>query len=218
MENFLKILGVLIVPIIVVFLNNRLAKLKHEREIKAEFLKLAEEFENKEVERRSLLYKDRLAKSLFNHDALTYREAKFFAQYENADLWIKEFIKVRGRIKRIGDEEENISGLTTKHTKSKIFFSVLGYIFFTFIGLIPFVKFNTYRQQIISYFQEGMYLNVFLMISIFLICLVCGFLCLKYIEKSADSWFFLYTFKRDAFKLKKRDEHNSESYTTDVDL
>ncbi|WP_151744592.1 hypothetical protein [Acinetobacter calcoaceticus] len=79
MENFLKILGVLVVPIIVVFLTNRLAKFQHEREIKAEFLKLAEEFENKEVGTRSILYKDRLDKFLFNHDALTYREAKFFA-------------------------------------------------------------------------------------------------------------------------------------------
>ncbi|MFV5659346.1 hypothetical protein VXR58_03840 [Acinetobacter pittii] len=210
MENFLKILGVLIVPIMVVFLNNRLARLKHEREIKAEFLKLAEEFEHEEVERRSILYKDRLAKSLFNHDTLTYREAKFFAQYENADLWIKEFIKVRGRLKRIGDKEENISGFTIKHTKSKIFYSVLGYIFFTFIGLIPFVKFNIYMQQISSYFQEGIYLNLFLKISIFLICLVCGFLCLKYIEKSADSWLFLHTFNKEAFKSKKQDEHISE--------
>jgi len=71
METFLKIAGVLIVPILLVFLNNRLAKLKHDREIKAEFLKLAEDFENKGIDSRSTLYKDRLAKSLFNNDALT---------------------------------------------------------------------------------------------------------------------------------------------------
>ena len=58
METFLKIAGVLIVPILLVFLNNRLAELKHDREIKAEFLKLAEEFENKDIDSRSILYKD----------------------------------------------------------------------------------------------------------------------------------------------------------------
>ena len=46
MEILLKIVGVLIVPILIVILNNRLAKLKHDREIKAEFLKLAEDLES----------------------------------------------------------------------------------------------------------------------------------------------------------------------------
>lgn len=82
MENLLKIggvLAVLVVPIVLSFLNNKLAHLKHKQESKAESLKLAAEFEVQDLERHSVLYKDRLTKSLFNNDSLTYNEAKFFS-------------------------------------------------------------------------------------------------------------------------------------------
>lgn len=88
--------GGLIVPILIVILNNRLAKLKHDREIKAEFLKLAEDLEGEQLEKRSTLYKDRLVKSAFNDDAITYSEVKFFLNYENADLWVRDYVKIRG--------------------------------------------------------------------------------------------------------------------------
>lgn len=97
METFIKIggvLAVLVVPIVLAFLNNKLAHLKHKQESKLEALKLAAEFEAEDIKKRSALYKDRLAQSLFNNDALTYNEAKFFSQYENADYWVAEYAEI----------------------------------------------------------------------------------------------------------------------------
>lgn len=136
METFLKIAGVLIVPILLVFLNNRLGKLKHDREIKAEFLKLAEDFESKDIDSRSTLYKDRLAKSLFNNDALTYSEAKFFSHYDNADIWVKDYAKIRGFLTRERDETGVITGFRPKYNWIKISLAFTGYSVFAFVGLI----------------------------------------------------------------------------------
>ena len=210
METFLKIAGVLIVPILLVFLNNRLAKLKHDREIKAEFLKLAEDFENKGIDSRSTLYKDRLAKSLFNNDALTYSEAKFFSSYENADLWVKEYAKIRGFLRRERDETGVITGFRPKYNWIKISLAFTGYSAFTFIGLIPFYKFNEYIAKIIIYYEKGVLLNILITTVPFGMCLVAGFLCLKYIEKCADCGIFLHDFKKDAFKVVEAEKTSEE--------
>lgn len=103
METFLKIggiLAVLVVPILLAILNNKLAHLKHKQESKVEALRLAVEFEVQDLKTRSALYKDRLAKSLFNNDSLTYNEAKFFSQYENADYWVAQYAEIRGMLTR----------------------------------------------------------------------------------------------------------------------
>lgn len=210
MENFLKIAGVLIVPILLVFLNNRLAKLKHDREIKAEFLKLAEDFENKDIDRRSTLYKDRLAKSLFNNDALTYSEAKFFSHYENADIWMKDYAKIRGLLTRERDETGAVTGFIPKYNWIKISLAFTGYSVFAFIGLIPFYKFNEYISKIIIYYEKGILLNILITTVPFGMCLVAGFLCLKYIEKCADCGIFLHNFRKDAFKVVEVEKAREE--------
>ena len=209
-ENFLKIAGVLIVPILLVFLNNRLAKLKHEREIKAEFLKLAEDFESKDIEKRSTLYKDRLAKSLFNNDTLTYNEAKFFSQYENADLWVNDYVKIRGLLRRDRNEIGAVIGFQPKYNWLKFLLALLGYSIFAFIGLIPFYKFNKYAQSIINFYENGMFVNILISIALYGMCLVIGFLCLKYMERCADCGIFLHNFKEDAFKIPKTEESSEE--------
>ena len=204
METLIKIggvLAVLVVPIILSFLNNRLAHLKHSKESKAEALKLADEFETLELEKRSTLYKDRLAKSLFNNDDLTYSEAKFFSNYENADLWVREYAKVRNRLKRERDENGIVTGFKPKAKRFTVLSALIGYIFFAFVGLIPFYKARKYIDWIISYYDDGMFLSVFIIVALHTICLATGFLCLKYVEKCADAGIFFSDFNKYAFEI-----------------
>lgn len=211
METLLKIggvLAVLVVPIILSFLNNRLAHLKHTQESKAEALKLADEFEAKELEKRSTLYKDRLAKSLFNNDVLTYSEAKFFSNYENADLWVREYVKIRGMLKRERDDDGAVTEFKHKSNWIKVTFALIGYVTFAFIGLTPFYKFYKYVDLVINYYEKGMFLSIFIIVALHVICLVAGFLCLKYVEKCADCGIFLHDFYKVAFKVKGTEEKN----------
>lgn len=210
METFLKIAGVLIVPILLVFLNNRLAKLKHDREIKAEFLKLAEDFENKDIDRRSTLYKDRLAKSLFNNDALTYSEAKFFSHYENADIWVKDYAKIRGVLRRERDETGAITRFRPRYNWIKISLAFIGYFVFAFIGLIPFVIMNKYISIMISSYEKGMPLIILIMTVVPFMSLVAGYLCLRYVESCASCGIFLHDFKKDAFKVVEVEKAREE--------
>ena len=92
-------------------------------------LKLAEDFENTVIENKSNLYKDRLAKSLFNDDLLTYNEAKYFSNYENADLWISQYSKVRGMLKRERNDAGEIIEFQKKSNWIKITFALLAYFF-----------------------------------------------------------------------------------------
>ena len=101
---------------------------------------MADEFESSELEKRSTLYKDRLAKSLFNNVALTYSEAKFFIKNENADLWVGKYVKVRNRLKSERDEEGTLIEFKTRAKWYMIVLSLFGYIAFAFVGLIPFYK------------------------------------------------------------------------------
>ncbi len=211
METLLKIggvLAVLVVPIVLAFLNNKLAHLKHTQESKAEALKLADEFEAKELEKRSSLYKDRLAKSLFNNDALTYSEAKFFSNYENADLWVREYVKIRGMLKRERDDTGAVIGFKRKSHWIKFLFASAGYAIFAFIGLIPFVILNKYIAWMISSYENGMPLMIMLMVVIPIILLVIAYLCLMYVEKYASCGFFLHDFYEDAFKMQSIEEEN----------
>lgn len=217
MEILLKIggvLAVLVVPIILAFLNNKLAHLKHSKESKAEALKLALEFESQEVEKRSALYKDRLAKSLFNNDALTYSEAKFFSQYENADLWIREYVKIRGMLTREKDDDGAVTGFKRKSHWIKCVFAFIGYVSCASIGLIPFVIMNKYIVWIINYYEKGLLLSIALMIAIPVILLVIAYLCLKYTEKYASCGSFLNEFYTVAFKVKSTEEKNDSEIDT----
>lgn len=207
-EIFLKIAGVLIVPILLVFLNNRLAKLKHDREIKAEFLKLAEDLESKDLDKRSTLYKDRLAKSAFNDDAITYSEVKFFMKYENADSWVSQYANIRRKLKRNRDETGEIIGFEPKYNRLKVSLAIVGYVLFALIGLTPFYKFYKYIDWIVDYYEKGMFLNVFIIVALHVICLIAGFWCLKYAERCADSGIFLHDFYKDAFEVKSIKEND----------
>ena len=63
METLVKIgglLAILVVPLVLAYLNNKIAHLKHSHESKAEALKQAEQFESEGVDKRSTLFKDRL--------------------------------------------------------------------------------------------------------------------------------------------------------------
>lgn len=211
METLLKIggvLAVLVVPIILSFLNNRLAHLKHTQESKVEALKLADEFEAKELEKRSTLYKDRLAKSLFNNDALTYNEAKFFSQYENADYWVAQYAEIRGMLTRERDETGAITGFKRKFNWIKALLFLVGYALCAFIGLIPFVIMNKYIAWMVSAYEKGMPLMILLLVTIPTIFLVIGYLCLRYVERYTTCSIFLHDFKKDAFKMHGTEETN----------
>lgn len=211
METLIKIggvLAVLVVPIILSFLNNRLAHLKHSKEGKAEALKLADEFETLELEKRSTLYKDRLAKSLFNNDDLTYSEAKFFSNYENADLWVSEYVKVRGMLKRERDDKGEVTGFKRKSHWIKFVLAFIGYGVCAFIGLIPFVIMNKYIAWIVSSYEKGMPLMIGLLVAIPIIFLVIAYLCLRYSEKYASCGVFLHDFYKVALKMKGIEEKN----------
>ena len=204
METFLKIgglLAVLVVPIFLAHLNNRLAHLKHSKESKAEALKLADEFESSELEKRSTLYKDRLAKSLFNNEALTYSEAKFFTKYENADLWVSEYVKVRNRLKRERDADGTLKEFKVRAKWYTILLAIFGYIAFAFVGLIPFYKSQNYMDWILSFYDKGMLLSVFIIIGLHAICLAVAFICLKYVERCADAGIFVSDFKKYAYRI-----------------
>lgn len=210
METALKIIGVLIVPILIVILNNRLAKLKHDREIKAEFLKLAEDLESKDLDKRSTLYKDRLAKSAFNDDAITYSEVMYFLNYENADLWVREYVKIRGMLKRERDDAGAVTGFKRKSHWIKFVFALVGYGVCAFAGLIPFVIMNKYIAWIVGSYEKGMPLMIFLLVAIPSILLVIAYLCLRYSEKYASCGIFLHDFNKVAFKVKAIEEDNSD--------
>ncbi|TCB75550.1 hypothetical protein E0H89_11450 [Acinetobacter sp. ANC 3781] len=208
METALKIIGVLIVPILIVILNNRLAKLKHDREIKAEFLKLAEDLESDELEKRSTLYKDRLAKSAFNDDAITYSEVKFFLNYENADLWVRDYVKIRGMLERERDDAGEVTGFKRKSHWIKFVFALVLYGVCAFTGLIPFVIMNKYIAWMVSSYEKGMPLMIVLLVAIPIILLVVAYLCLRYTEKYASCGIFLHDFYKVAFKAKGAEEKN----------
>jgi len=212
-EIFLKIggvLAVLVVPIILAFLNNRLAHIKYSQESKAESLKLADEFEKEDLEVRSFLYKDRLAKSLFNNDSITYNEAKFFSNYENADLWVRDYVKIRGMLERERDVTGEIKGLKRKTHWSSFVFALVGYGISAFIGLIPFVIMNKYIEWMTVTYEKGMPLVIVLLVVIPTIFLVIAYLCLRYSEKYASAGIFLHDFNKVAFKIKGSKENESE--------
>lgn len=204
METLLKIggvLAVLVVPIILSFLNNRLGHLKHTQESKAGALKLADEFEASELEKRSALYKDRLAKSLFNNDDLTFNEAKFFSKYENADLWVREYVKIRSMLERERDAAGVVIGLKRRSHWICALLSFIGYCICFSIGLIPFIMMNKYIEFIVNFYEKGMPLVIVLMLTIPIMFLVIGYLCLRYTEKYTSCGIFLYDFKKIAFKF-----------------
>ena len=164
-------------------------------------LKLAEDFENTVIENKSNLYKDRLAKSLFNDDLITYNEAKYFSNYENADLWISQYSKIRGMLKRKRNDAGEIIEFQKKSNWIKVAFALLAYFVFTSIGLIPFYKFYKYVDWIVVFYEKGMFLSILIIVALHGICLLIGFLSLKYVEKSADCGIFLNDFKEYAFRL-----------------
>ncbi|ENV48130.1 hypothetical protein P255_01009 [Acinetobacter brisouii CIP 110357] len=205
LEILLKIIGAiaaLFLPIILAYLNNKLAHLKNGRESRAELLKLAEDldFDSKDLNKKTILYKDRLAKSLFNNDYLTYEEARFFSQYENADFWVKEYAEIRGLLKRERDTLGAITEITPKYTKKRVWLCIVGYFIFAFIGIIPFVMMNKYISWIVSYYERGMLVSIFLLVMWPIIFLSIGYLFLRYSERCATCRIFLHDFKKDAFK------------------
>ncbi len=204
METLLKIggvLAVLVVPIILSFLNNRLAHLKHTQESKAGALKLADDFEASELQKRSALYKDRLAKSLFNNDDLTFSEAKFFSKYENADLWVREYVKIRSMLERERDDAGVVIGLKRRSHWIYALLIFIGYCICFSIGLFPFIMMNKYIEFMVYFYEKGMPLVVVLMVTIPIMFLVVGYLCLRYTEKYASCGVFLHDFKTIAFKV-----------------
>ncbi|MBJ9947766.1 hypothetical protein I5729_01375 [Acinetobacter bereziniae] len=207
MELVLKILGVLIVPILIVILNNRLAKLKHDREIKAEFLKLAEDLESEDLDSRSTLYKDRLAKLAFNDNAITYNEVKFFLKYENADLWLKEYLKIRTMVKRERCDSGEVIGIKRRSHWIKLVFAILLYGIFGCLGFTPFVIMNKYISVMVDSYQKGIPLIIGLMVIFPVIFIVIAYLCLRYIERYASCGNFLHDFNNFAYKIKNSDEN-----------
>lgn len=216
MEIFLKIGGVLIVPILIVILNNRLAKLKHDREIKAEFLKLAEDLESEQLEKRSTLYKDRLAKSAFNDDAITYSEVKYFLNYENADLWVRDYVKIRGMLKRERDENGVVIGFKRKSHWIYNIISFIGYCLTASIGLLPLVIMNKYMEWVVYFYEKGMPLMIGLLVIVPIIPLTIAYLCLRYTEKYASCGIFLNDFYKFAFKVNVTEQENNSERDMDA--
>lgn len=202
METLLKITGViaaLVIPIVLCILNNRIAKFKHSREHQAELLKLAADFENG-IESKPILYRDRMAKHLFNNEYLTYEEAKFFSVYENADLWVEQYSKVRGLLNRERDENGGILKFKPKYNALKIILALTGYGVFCFIGLIPFTITHKYLSWITYYYEKGVLLNSIGFIAIPIISLFFAWFFLLYVQKCADCGIFLHDFENEAFK------------------
>jgi len=203
METLIKITGViaaLVIPIVLCILNNRIAKIKHSREYQAELLKLAADFENG-IESKSILYRDRMAKHLFNNEYLTYEEAKFFSIYENADVWVQEYSNVRGMLTRERDESGKIIKLKPKYNALKIILALIGYGVFCFIGLIPFTIIHKYLSWITYYYEKGVLLNSIGFVVIPALCLYFAYFCLNYVQKSAECGIFLNDLENEAFKL-----------------
>ena len=71
-------------------------------------------------------------------------------------------------------------------------------------------KFNEYISKIIIYYEKGILLNILITTVPFGMCLVAGFLCLKYIEKCADCGIFLHNFRKDAFKVVEVEKAREE--------
>ncbi|APR69971.1 hypothetical protein DZC41_01945 [Acinetobacter haemolyticus] len=211
MDALLKITGViaaLVIPIVLCILNNRIAKIKHSREHQAELLKLAGDFENG-IESKPILYRDRMAKHLFNNEYLTYEEAKFFSVYENADLWVQEYSKVRGFLKKERNENGVILNLKPKYNALKIILALVGYAFFCFIGLIPFIIIHKYISWITHYYEKGILLNCIGFIAVPILSLIFAWYFLKYVQKSADCGIFLHDFENEAFKQVELEIENT---------
>ncbi|AMW80490.1 hypothetical protein AMD27_16360 (plasmid) [Acinetobacter sp. TGL-Y2] len=216
MDLFLKIggiLSILVIPILLAFLNNKLPHLKHKQESKVESLRLSLEFEAQDLKIRSDLYKDRLAKSLFNNDALTYNEAKFFSQYENADCWVAQYAGIRNMLTRERDETGAITGFKPKSNLFKAFLFFVGYISLSSIGVIPLVIMNEYIAWMLSVYEKGILLIIPLQAFMPIISLLLGYLCLKNFDKYVDCRAFLRCFKRDAYKIPKIAIDETESTT-----
>ena len=141
---------------------------------------------------------------------MTYSEAKFFSKYENADIWVKDYAKIRGVLSRERDETGAITGFKPKYNWIKISLAFTGYSVFTFIGLIPFYKFNEYISKIIIYYEKGILLSILITTVPYGMSLVAGFLCLKYVEKCTDCGIFLHDFKKDAFKVVEVEKAREE--------
>ncbi|PKF33444.1 hypothetical protein [Acinetobacter proteolyticus] len=202
METLLKITGViaaLVIPIVLCILNNRIAKIKHSREHQAELLKLAADFENG-IENKSILYRDRMAKHLFNNEYLTYEEAKFFSVYENADVWVQEYAKVRGLLKRERNENGGIIKFKPKYNAIKIILAFIGYFIFCCISLVPFIIIHKYISLIEYYSEKGVLLISIGFIVIPMLCFYLAYFCLNYAQKCAECGIFLHDFENEAFK------------------
>lgn len=204
MDTFFKIIGVIValfVPIGIAYLNNKLGHLKESRESRLNLLNIAKDFESEDLKNRSILYKDRMAKLLFNNDNLTYHEAKYFSNYENSDIWIQQYIKIKGLLKKERDSLGSIIGFEPNYSFLKILLVFLCYIFFGCIGLIPIVITNKFVGLITKYFEEGVLLNAIGLIIFPVVSLFLAWTCLKYIEYCADCSVFLNNFKEKAFDL-----------------
>jgi hypothetical protein len=68
-------------------------------------------------------------------------------------------------------------------------------------GLSPFYKFNVYVAKIVGYYEKDLFLNILIGTVPYVMALVAGFLCLKYIERCADCGIFLHDIKHEAFKV-----------------
>ncbi len=183
------------------YLNNKLAHLKNGREIRSELLQLAEDFGKNDLHKKPILYKDRMAQSLFNNDNLTYQEAKYFSNYENADFWVREYAKIRGLLNRERSSLGEIIGFTPRFTNWGIFFRLVGYFFCASLGLIPFIMVNKYIDLIEKYYENGMLVSIFLMIALPAILLWISYVCLKYAERCAACKMFLKDFQNNAFEV-----------------
>ncbi|WP_312049852.1 hypothetical protein [Acinetobacter courvalinii] len=202
METLLKITGViaaLVIPIVLCILNNRIAKFKHSREHQAELLKLAADFED-DIENKSILYRDRMAKHLFNNEYLTYEEAKFFSVYENADVWVQLYSNIRGLLKKERDESGKIIKLKPRYNALKIILALVGYAIFCFMGLMPFIIIHKYTSWIHYYYEKGVLLNSLGFIVLPTLFLYLAYVCLNYVQKSAECGIFLHDFENEAFK------------------
>ncbi|MCW8039704.1 hypothetical protein [Acinetobacter entericus] len=54
---------------------------------------------------------------------------------------------------------------------------------------------------ILSYYDKGMLLSVFIIVALNVICLAIAFLCLKYVERCADAGIFMNDFNKHAFNV-----------------
>jgi hypothetical protein len=112
--EILTVLGPILVPLLVAYMTSRAAIGKHSKEVYADEVKNAKEFEKLIGKQTPNLIKDRVAQQLFQSKKVSFREVIYFRQFENMEYWVRYYLTVKKFIQLNRDEQNNIISLSFK--------------------------------------------------------------------------------------------------------